>query len=124
MKAQTDSGLQAPWRRDAFWRSFLHATTPLAIWAGHFFTAYAFVAIGCRAGLDTRTLAGIPVLTLGLGALTVLALAWLAIIIAKAAGVARASGGRTGVRSGIAILSFVAVAWTALPIALFTSCLR
>ena len=65
-----------------------------------------------------------PVLSLGLGALTVLALAWLAIIIAKAAGVARPSGGRTGVRSGIAILSFVAVAWTALPIALFTSCLR
>jgi hypothetical protein len=141
----SDTGSHTTWRRDAFWRSFGYATLPLAIWTVHFFGAYFFVAIGCRAGLADKTFADIPLLTLGLAILTVAALAWLAVIIAKAAagfrssaggvrsspgvvgssaGGRRASSGGAVVRFGIAILSFVAVAWTAPPIILFTSCLQ
>ena len=145
--------MSGPWRHDAFWHDMRHAVAPLAIWAGHFFAAYAFIAIACRAGLDARPFGGMTLLSATLAAGTVVALSWLGLIIARTRGAARVGCGNTGgsgttggsgkagdrgtpedrgraggglaaIRLGLAILSFAAVAWTAPPMILFTSCLQ
>lgn len=126
MRTRSDIAPELPsvWQRDAFWRTVADAATPLAIWGGHFFAAYVFIAIGCRAGLDARMVAGSSALTLGLAALTLLALAWLVIIMAGSAGSAGASAAPRAIRFGTAALAWVAVAWTAIPILLISSCLQ
>jgi hypothetical protein len=152
------------WQRDGFWSQSVHACAPLALWAAHFFGSYMFVAMGCRAGLDTPTVLGIPLLTLGLVALTVAALGWLALMLFGPTGTLRsprrrdvgrttdalpaetrfagtlpadsvpeatlpevspgAFDGATAFRSGAAVLSLVAVAWTAVPMMLLHSCVQ
>ena len=115
--------------RESFWSGFAHACLPLAIWAGHFFASYVFVAVGCRAGLDTRTVLGIPLLSLGLMAATLLALAALAWVLlhpgrARTAASSSKDAVATSFRRGAAGLSLVAVAWTAVPVLLLRSCLQ
>ena len=129
------------WRRDAFWPDTVHACAPLAIWAGHFFGSYVFVAIGCRARLDSQVVFGLPLLTLGLLALTAGALVWMALMLfgrnsvfslrrQRSHGMQRGPAtagyppGATAFRTGAAALSLVAVTWTTPPMLLLVSCLQ
>ena len=110
--------------RESFWSGFLHACLPLAIWAGHFFASYVFVAVGCRAGLDTRFLLGLPLLNLALMAATLLALVALAWILLHPGDTRSKDAVGAAFRRGAAGLSLVAVTWTALPVLLLRSCLQ
>ena len=114
--------------RESFWAGCIHACLPLAIWALHFFACYVFVAIGCRAGLDAKAVAGVPILTLALMAATLLALAALGLVLIRPVRSRSRSDSEdaigTAFRRGAAALSLVAVAWTGLPIALLQSCLQ
>ena len=132
------------WQRDGFWGRSVHACAPLALWAAHFFGSYMFVAVGCRAKLDSQTALGVPLLTLGLIALTLAVLGWLALMLFGPGGTFRsrhrcnagmpadtlpevsagAFDGASAFRSGAAVLSLVAVAWTTVPMMLFHSCVQ
>lgn len=110
-----------------FWSGFVHACLPLAIWAGHFFASYVFVAVGCHAGLDARTAFGVPVLTLALMAATLLAMAALSLLLLRPTRSRSAGGGdavAAAFRRGAAALSLVAVGWIGVPVALLRSCLQ
>ena len=117
--------------RDNLWTLI----TPPTIWALHFVVVYGSVAYGCAPNADI--FAGIGGLRLFVGALTVVALAVIGFLFARALGEWRRNGGSiphdqdsAEVRERflefstllLAGLSFIAVVYTALPAALMVDC--
>ena len=106
---------------DHFWRQLTRGTLPLLVWAGHFMFCYLLAAAQCtpaalRAGGPDRLL---------LGGVTVVALVVCAWLAWRERGVFRA-GGEAGLLDWAAalgaLLAFVAVMWTGLPIVLVAGC--
>lgn len=113
-------------REDRFLAGARQGVLPLLIWAAHFFLAYAFVAIGCRAGLDDVRVAGMPAIMLVLLGVSVLALGWLVGLVVAAVGGRRRDGARhptlVPVRLAAAVLALVGVLWTTVPMTWLPPC--
>jgi hypothetical protein len=53
----------------------LRASAPLVLWGAHFFLCYAFIAIGCRAGIGGTVLKAVLLAATALALATVVAMA-------------------------------------------------
>ncbi len=101
---------------DGFGPASREALAALLLWAAHFGATYVFVAAGCVSPLRDMAWAGVPVIRLGLLAMTVPLAAWLA--WRAFPGLRRAGGGGSLLRmarAGGSLLAAVAVGWTLLP---------
>jgi hypothetical protein len=106
---------------DHFWRQLTRGTLPLLVWAAHFIFCYLLAAAQCtpaamRAGGPDRVL---------LGAVTVVALAVCAWLAWRERGIlqARENAGLLDWAAALgAVLAFVAIMWTGLPILLVEGC--
>ena len=106
---------------DHLMSSLLRATAPLLVWGGHFFLCYAFIAIGCTAGL------GETMLKAALLAATALALAAVAMMALPPW--RRINGPaprrlRDLAALCSAVLSVMGVGWTLIPLWLLGVCSR
>lgn len=106
---------------DHFWRRLTRGTLPLLVWAAHFTFCYLVAAAQCtpaamRTGGPDRVL---------LGGVTLVALLVCGWLVWRERGMLRA-GAEAGLLDWAAALSavmaFVAVVWTGLPILLVTGC--
>ena len=105
---------------ERFWRRLLAGTLPLFVWLVQFAVGYGVAAAQCspaglRPGGPDRVL---------LGAVTVAALAACAWLAWRARGVPwqRGAGLLDWTRLVLAVLAFVAVAWTGVPLLLVAGC--
>jgi hypothetical protein len=111
---------------DGFLSAARRGALPLLVWAAHFAFAYLLVALGCRAGLDALRIAGLPVMTWLLLLVSLAALAglgWLGAV--SAVEWRRTIDDRetlAGVRLAAAVLGWIGVFWTLLPILLLPLC--
>ena len=112
--------MTTPRTRESFWRRVLAATLPLLVWSLHFAFTYGLAAAQCtpagmRPGGPDRVLLGVVT------AVAAGACAWLAW---RARGVPRRTdaGLLDWTRFVLAVLAFVAVAWTGVPLLLVRGC--
>lgn len=109
----------------------LFMTGGLLIWALHFTLLYGFNAVACARGFADNNVFGVGVMPLVIGALTVLALAATAAVLARAV----ASGGARSMSpqgdsdrflsyaaAVVAALSLLAIIWNALPAFVVRAC--
>jgi len=103
-------------RTDGFGPAAREALAALLLWAAHFGASYVFVAAGCVSPLRDMAWAGTPVIRLGLLAMSVPLVAWLAW---RALPGMRDAGGSASLlrmaRVVGSLLAAVAVGWTVLP---------
>ncbi|WP_288379539.1 hypothetical protein [uncultured Massilia sp.] len=107
--------------QDRFWRQLLRGTLPLLVWAGHFTFCYLLAAAQCTPALVR---AGGPDL-LPMGIATVLALALCAWLLWRERGILRNAKDAALVdwsASLGAVLAFVGIVWTGLPLLLVQGC--
>lgn len=106
---------------DHFFRQLLRGTLPLLVWAAHFMFCYLLAAAQCtpavmRSGGPDRML---------LGAATVIALLACAWLLWRERGIvddAREAGLLDWAAALSALLAFVGIAWTGLPLLLVGGC--
>lgn len=117
------SGMDERPRTDGFGPASREALAALLLWAAHFGTTYVFVAAGCVSPLREMAWAGMPAIRLGLIAMTVPLMAWLAW---RALSGMRHAGGSASLlrmaRIGGSLLAAVAVGWTLLPMLALPVC--
>ena len=111
-------------RAAPFFPAAARASLPLWLWALHFAFCYVAVAVGCRAGWQHPGAAGLSPLqgllgwgsaaALG-GAVVLLVHAWRHRATAPGALLAR-------VRSVVAALALIGIAWTSIPLLLLPTC--
>ncbi len=110
--------------RDHFFRNAVDASTPLLLWALHFFTVYIFTAAACDSTLEQVQLAGYPLvravaLLLSLIALLLAAgLCWRSVFLYRPTSPTLLSLARLG----CAILGTIGIVWTTIPLFILTSC--
>lgn len=109
-------------RRERFLRKLLHGTLPLLVWAAHFGACYVLVAFQCSpAGFAPGNPHRLPLALMTLAALAVCgALAW------RARGTLTGGDEQTALldwaAAGSALLAFVGIAWTSVPLWFVDSC--
>lgn len=107
---------------------------PMALWALHFVAAYSLVGLGCEEGWDQQRTLGLSALVWSLLAITVAALALIALLGLRGwqARVASGNAADPGQRRRrflasatalLAILATIAVLFTAVPVFLLPPCL-
>ena len=108
---------------DGFAAASREALAALLLWAAHFGASYVFIAAGCVSPLREMAWAGVPVIRLGLLAITLPLVAWLA--WRGLSSLRHAGGGASLLRvARIAgsLLAAVAVGWTLLPALVLPVC--
>jgi hypothetical protein len=112
--------------QDHLFKNMLLATAPLLVWAAHFFFSYAFVAAACVAGLDSATIAGMPILETGLLLASMLALGTAAALLWRPLRRVCRRGGSDRLidtaKVGSAMLALIGIAWTSLPMLMLKGC--
>ena len=111
---------------DHFFDGAWQGVWPLLVWASHFAFSYLLVALGCIAGLDAARWAGVPIITwilLSVSAAALVGLGWLAATSARGLRSAMPRHDTlAGVRAGAALLAWIGVLWTTLPIVVLPVC--
>lgn len=97
---------------ERFFHKLWQGTAPLVVWAAHFFFCYLYAAAACGRG-TWAVLAGVTLAALAAAG----RLAWQAWPPGG-----RPRGMLQAARLGGAILALVAIAWGALPLAMFGAC--
>lgn len=108
---------------DGFGPASREALAGLLLWAAHFGATYVFIAASCVSPLREMAWAGVPVIRLGLLAMTLPLLAWL--VWRALSGMRHAGGGGSLLRMariGSSVLAAVAVGWTLLPMFVLPVC--
>lgn len=119
-------------REQTFLRPLTFMSGGLLIWAVHFAVLYAINALACARGFAGREVFGIGVVTFGIGAATLVAVAALGWIVARTRTsgmpyLPRSAGHQTGrfmnyMAVAIAGLSLVGVIWDAIPVLIIPPC--
>ena len=108
--------------RERFLRKLLRGTLPLLVWAAHFGACYVFVAMQCS---PAGYVQGYPQ-RLPLAIITALALAVCGSLAWKWRGTLRHADERTALldwaAAGTAVLSFVGILWTSVPVWFIQGC--
>lgn len=108
--------------RERFLRKLTRGTLPMLVWAAHFAACYVLVAFQCSpAGFAPGSPQRWPLALMTLAALAVCAaLAW------RARGVLGGADERTALldwaAAGTAVLAFIGIAWTSVPLWLVVGC--
>lgn len=109
-----------------FGRAVWQATAPLWLWALHFFGLYVGVAAGCTRGWGEARWAGLPLVSLALGAFSAAVLALLAWMTWRAARDRDWLDGLdptvAALRLGGGALALVGTAWETVPLLLIPPC--
>ena len=110
----------------------IFVTSGLLIWAVHFTIIYGFTTVACVKGFATANVLGIGAVQFLIGAATLLGLATTGFVLRSAlAGPVRPRSARYSeiterflqyIAAAIAALSFVAIAWNALPVLVVMPC--
>jgi hypothetical protein len=117
-------------REGAFVPLLLYMTAGVLIWAAYFLATYGAVGVSCARKFDDARLFGIPLLPLGIGAATVMALAATAAMVMatlRRYGSGRRASDSTGsfvhfTAMVLALLAFVAIVWNGIPALLLHDC--
>jgi hypothetical protein len=117
-------------REGAFVPLLLYMTAGVLIWTAYFLATYGAVGVGCARNLGAARLFGIPLLPLGVGAATVVALAaTAAMMVAAWRRYGRKQRASDSTRSFVAftamvlaVLAFVAIVWNGIPALLLHDC--
>lgn len=106
-----------------FFAGAIRASLPLWVWALHFSFSYVSVAVGCRAGWQLGTLAGLAPLRwlLVLGSIVALPAAALLLISAMRS-VAAEDGLTACVRLLAAVMALLGIVWASVPVLLLPLC--
>lgn len=112
---------------DGFGTVSREALAAFLLWAAHFGVSYVFIAAGCVSPLREMAWAGVPVIRLGLLAITLPLLAWLAWRALAAMRCPRealppASSLQRAARLGGSVLAAVAIGWTVIPMLALRVC--
>ena len=109
-------------RPERFFRKLARGTLPLLVWAAHFTACYVLVAFQCSpAGFEPGNPQRLPLVLMTVAALAACAaLAW------RARGTLGGMDEHTALldwaAAGTAVLSFVGIAWTSVPMWLVDAC--
>ena len=107
---------------DGFTPGALHGALPLFVWAAHFFVAYASAEVACALQLHRFKALGLSAPDLWLWIISAAAIAMLVVLTVQAVRyrLAEAESGATQatIQIGAAVLAFVGVLWSSVPIAL------
>jgi len=106
---------------DGFAQVSREALAAFLLWAAHFGASYVFIAAACLSPLRDMAWAGVPVIRLGLLAITLPLLAWL-VWRAVAATRRPARSLQRAARLGSSVLAVMAIGWTLIPMLALRVC--